>query len=155
MKTPKPRSLAARKSRSRFSTVLLSRTLAPTRAQETPVSLRTSFCGSMTTRAVSLALNSTVMLLVGVPRFARRRPAPRTSARPPGGLLRTHVLAEELPHQPGDGVALGLQGEMAGVEQVVLQRLQVPFVRLGPGGREDLVILAPRDQHRRLVRAEV
>src|SRR5438874_2739256 len=69
--------------------------------------------------------------------------------------LLLHMLAEEVAHQPGDGVTLGLQGEMAGVEQVVLQRLQVALVRLGPGSREDLVVLAPGDEHWRLVRAEV
>ena len=53
MKTPKPCSFAALKSRARFSTVLFSLTLSPTRPQETPFSLRTSFCGSMTTSAVS------------------------------------------------------------------------------------------------------
>ena len=47
-----------------FSTVLFSLTLAPTRPHETPVSLSTSFCGSMTTSAVSLLLNFIVMLLV-------------------------------------------------------------------------------------------
>ena len=36
-----------------------------------------------------------------------------------------HVLAEEFAHQPGDGVALLFQGEVPGVEQVELQRLQV------------------------------
>ena len=37
----------------------------------------------------------------------------------------------------------------------ILQRLQVALVRLGPGGREDLIVLAPGDQHRRLVLAEI
>src|SRR5262245_31921833 len=77
------------------------------------------------------------------------------SACPPGGLLPARVLAEELAHQPSDGIALGLQGEVAGVEQVVRERLQVALVRLGAGGREDLVVLPPGDQHRRLVLAEV
>ena len=53
MKTPKPWSFAAWKSRSMFATVSFSWTLSPTRPQETPCSLRTSFCGSMTTSAVS------------------------------------------------------------------------------------------------------
>src|SRR5215831_3506352 len=70
-------------------------------------------------------------------------------------LLRGHMLAKELSHQLGDLVAVRFQGEVAGVKQVVLQRLQVALVWLGPGGREDLVVLPPRDQHRRLVRAEV
>src|SRR5215510_9626719 len=54
MKTANPPSFAATKSRARFSTVLFSRTLSPTRLHDTPFSLRTSFCGSMTTTAVSL-----------------------------------------------------------------------------------------------------
>src|SRR6478672_11234960 len=36
-----------------------------------------------------------------------------------------------------------------------LQRLQVPLVRLSSGCRENLVVLSPDDQHRRLVLAEV
>src|SRR5215471_2928235 len=58
MKTANPYSFAALKSRVRFSTVLFSLTLAPTRLHETPFSLRTSFCGSMTTSAVSLLSRS-------------------------------------------------------------------------------------------------
>ena len=45
--------------------------------------------------------------------------------------------------------------KMPGVEQVELQRLQIPLVRLGPGGREDRIVLSPRDQHRRLVLPEI
>ena len=44
---------------------------------------------------------------------------------------------------------------MAGVEQVVLDVLEVTPVRVGPGGREDGVVLAPDDEGRRLVLAEV
>ena len=65
------------------------------------------------------------------------------------------VLNEELPHQPGYGVPVGLQGEVPGVEQVVFKRLQVSLVWLGSGGGEDLVVLAPNDQQRRLVLAEI
>src|SRR5262249_13541983 len=53
MNTPKSALLAAVKRRARFSMVLFSLTLSLTRGQETPFSLRTSFCGAMTTRAVS------------------------------------------------------------------------------------------------------
>src|SRR3954463_5732188 len=63
MKTPKPRPFAAWKSRARFSTVRFSLTLSPTSPQETPFSLRTSFCGSMTTNAVSLLWMSNIVLL--------------------------------------------------------------------------------------------
>ena len=73
MNTPKSCSFAAWKSRARFSTVLFSLTLAPTSPQETPFSLRTSFCGSMTTSAVSVLLNSIVMLLVTVGDGARHQ----------------------------------------------------------------------------------
>ena len=44
--------------------MLFSLMLSPTSPQETPFSLRTSFWGSMTTRAVSLLLNSIAMLLI-------------------------------------------------------------------------------------------
>ena len=56
---------------------------------------------------------------------------------------------------PAISSPFGFQGEVAGVEQVKLQRLEVALVRLGPGGRENLVVLAPRDQHRRLVLAKI
>src|SRR5882724_2756761 len=54
---PKPCSFAARKSRARFSTVLFPLTLSPTNPHETPFSLSTTFCGSMTTTAVSFLWN--------------------------------------------------------------------------------------------------
>src|SRR5258708_916585 len=128
-----------------FSMVLFSLTLAPTNGQETPFSLKTSFCGSMTTSAVSCLVIFIVRLLAVavVIRIATLR------------LLFAHVLAEERAHQPGDLVAIRLQGEVAGVEQVVLQRLQVALVRLGPGGWKDLVVLSPGDQHRWLMLAEI
>src|SRR6516162_11013095 len=68
---------------------------------------------------------------------------------------RRDVPAEEVAHEPSDEVPVAFQREVAGVEQVELQRLEVPLVRLGPGRREDLVVPAPRDQHRRLVLPEV
>ena len=79
----------------------------------------------------------------------------RTVWSDPKALSFNHMLPEEVSHQPGDLVAVGFQGEVAGVEQVKFQRLQVALVGLGPGGREDLVVLPPSDQHRRLVFAEV
>src|SRR3954463_2720164 len=45
-----------------FSTVLFSVTLAPTRLHETPFSLNTSFCGSITTSAVAAELTSIPLL---------------------------------------------------------------------------------------------
>jgi hypothetical protein len=50
--------------------------------------------------------------------------------------LFVNVLAEELTHQPCDLVAVRFWGEMAGVEQVEIQRLQVALVWLGPRPRE-------------------
>src|SRR5262249_57740701 len=70
-------------------------------------------------------------------------------------LLLRGALAEKLPHEGCDLVAVRFEGEVAGVEEVVLQRLQVAFVRLGPLRWEDLVVLPPGDEHRGLVRAEV
>src|SRR5262245_52266042 len=60
MNTSYPCCLAARKMRSMFSTVLFSLTLWPTAPHPAPVSLRTSFCGSMKTTAVSFRLNCTM-----------------------------------------------------------------------------------------------
>ena len=60
-------------------------------------------------------------------------------------LLLGHMLAKELSHQLGDLVAVRFQSEVAGIEQVILQRLQVSLVRFGPGSRKDLVVLPPRD----------
>src|SRR5262249_46594597 len=73
----------------------------------------------------------------------------------PGPLLAAGLAAEEVPHESGDLVPVRLQGKVAGVEQVELQGLQVPLVRLGPGRWEDGVVLAPRHERRRLVGAEV
>jgi hypothetical protein len=49
------------------ATVSFSVTLAPVAAQLIPVGLRTSFCGSMNTTAVSVWFHS-----IGVPSFVRR-----------------------------------------------------------------------------------
>src|SRR5262249_60386898 len=68
---------------------------------------------------------------------------------------RGDVPAEEVAHEPSDQVPIAFQREVPGVEQVELQSLEVALVRLRPGGREDLVVLAPGDQHRRLVLSEV
>src|SRR5262245_44151585 len=66
-----------------------------------------------------------------------------------------HVTAEEVAHKPSDPIPFAFQREMAGVEQVELERLEVSLVRLGPGRRKDLVVGAPHNQHRRLVLPEV
>ena len=69
--------------------------------------------------------------------------------------LYLHVLAEERPHQVGNLVAVRFKGKVPGIEKVEFQRLQIALVRLCPGRREDLVVLAPDNQHRRLVLAEI
>src|SRR5262252_9244316 len=56
MKTSYPFSFAALKMRSMFSTVLFSVTLWPTNPHASPLSLSTSFCGSINTTAVSFLL---------------------------------------------------------------------------------------------------
>src|SRR5208337_3546699 len=65
------------------------------------------------------------------------------------------ILTEEVPHQVGDLVAVLLEREVSGVEQVKLQGLQVSLVWLGAGWRKYLIVLSPDDQGRRLVVAEV
>src|SRR5215475_7030024 len=56
MNTSNPFSFAALKMRSMFSTVLFSVTLSPTNGHARPLSLKTSFCGSINTTAVSFLL---------------------------------------------------------------------------------------------------
>src|SRR5262245_17257509 len=68
---------------------------------------------------------------------------------------RGDVPAEEVAHEPSDQVPFAFQREVAGVEQVELDRLEVALVRLGPGRRKDLVVGAPHNQHRRLVLPEI
>src|SRR5215510_12733148 len=62
MKTSYPFCLAALKIRSMFSTVLFSLTLSPTAPHARPLSLKTSFCGSIKTTAVSTLLICIVRL---------------------------------------------------------------------------------------------
>ncbi len=40
---------------------------------------------------------------------------------------------------------------MAGIEQVKLDVFEIPFVRMGPFSREDVIILSPHDERGRLV----
>jgi hypothetical protein len=50
------------------------------------------------------------------------------------------VLAEEVPYQVGDLVAVLIEREMARVEQVESQIRRVFLVRLSAGGGEDLIV---------------
>jgi hypothetical protein len=54
------------------------------------------------------------------------------------------VLAEEVAHEGGNFVAVGFEGEMAGIDEMEIDRLNVAFVWFGAGGREDFVVLAQR-----------
>ena len=65
------------------------------------------------------------------------------------------MFGEEVSHQQRDFVAIRFEGEVACVEQMELPILQVPLVRCCSVGRENLVILAPDDQHGRSMRAEI
>ena len=65
------------------------------------------------------------------------------------------VLAEEVPHQVGYLVAVLLQRKVSGVEQVKIQILQISLIGLSAGRGEDLIVLPPDDEHRRLVLAEI
>src|SRR5215471_458314 len=77
----------------------------------------------------------------------------RTSLRSSTGSL--DLLIEKVLDVTGDRVAIFFQREVAGVEQVKLDVLQVAFVRLGSFSREDRIVLTPHDQCRRLVLTEV
>src|SRR5262245_8434379 len=70
-------------------------------------------------------------------------------------LPRGDVPAEKVAHEPSNQVPLAFQREVPRVPQVILQRLEVSLVRLGPGRRKNLVVPAPHNQHRRLVLPEV
>src|SRR5262245_6031763 len=65
------------------------------------------------------------------------------------------ALTEEVPHQVGYLIALLLEREVSGVEQVKLQIRQIVLICLSAGSGEDLIVLSPDDERRRLVRAKV
>ena len=65
------------------------------------------------------------------------------------------MLTEEFPHQPGDRRSLFFQGKMSCIKQMELQLVQIPFVGIRSGSRENLVVLAPDDQCRRLILSQI
>ena len=65
------------------------------------------------------------------------------------------MRSQELSHETGDLIAVFFQGEVSGVEQMKLQILQIFLVCLGAGSGEDLIVLSPDDEPRRLVLTEV
>src|SRR5512134_137145 len=75
--------------------------------------------------------------------------SPRTGRSAPD------LSIKEVPNQGEGLIGLVLQQEMSGVEEVKLDLLQVPLIGMRAIRREDLVVLAPHNQRRRLMRAEI
>lgn len=65
------------------------------------------------------------------------------------------LFGEEAADQAGDLAAFFFEREVAGVDEVKLQILQVAAIGLRAFGREDNVVLAPDDEGGRLVPAEI
>ena len=65
------------------------------------------------------------------------------------------LLAKEASNERGDLGSIFFESKMARVEEVELQVFEVTLVRMRPSSRKDRVILAPDDQRRWLVLAEV
>lgn len=57
--------------------------------------------------------------------------------------------------QAGNLVAVGLQGKMSSVEKMEVDVFDVTTIGFRTCGWEDLIVLAPHDEHGRLVLAEV
>src|SRR6267378_8363890 len=69
-------------------------------------------------------------------------------------LISAQPFVEEIADQGDHLVGLVLQGEVAGVEEMKFHVREVTLVWMGAIDREDLVVLAPDDQRRRLAFAE-
>ena len=59
------------------------------------------------------------------------------------------MLREEVAHGCTDLVGVGLQGEVATIDETYLSVRDVPFEGLGARGDEERIVLAPDRQHRR------
>jgi hypothetical protein len=68
---------------------------------------------------------------------------------------RLQIAIEEFANQLRDLVAMRLQGEVAGIEEMYLCMWNVELVRRGTGCHEDGVVLALHDQRRGLVFTEI
>jgi hypothetical protein len=66
-----------------------------------------------------------------------------------------HAAAEEVADQGGDLLAMCLQGEMPGVEQMEFRIGQIAFEGFRSGRPEDLVVATPGQQGGRLMGTEV
>ena len=69
--------------------------------------------------------------------------------------LSGQLLAKEVSDQRGDHRSVFFQGEVARIEQMELQVLEVTLVGIRSRSREDRIVLAPDDQRGRLVLAEI
>src|SRR5580692_10821686 len=90
-----------------------------------------------------------------VPIIFSRAPIMRSSRLGLGWVPRGDVPTQEVSHEPSNLVPVTLEREVASIKEMELHRLEVSLVRLGPGCRKDLVVLAPHDERGRLVLPEV
>src|SRR5262249_62215801 len=87
----------------------------------------------------------------------RYHPSARRVVQPAAPLRNEdrNPSGKKIADQRDDLVGLVLQREMAGVEEVELGVAKVALVRVRTVGGEDRVVLAPDDQRRRPVLAEI
>jgi hypothetical protein len=65
------------------------------------------------------------------------------------------LFAKEVANVLRDHITVFFQREVASVEQVKLEILQVTLVRMGSLSRKNVIVLAPNDQRRRLMLTQV
>ena len=65
------------------------------------------------------------------------------------------VLVQKAAHMTGYHISIFFQREVAGVQQVELQILKVPLVRMRTVSRKDVVVFSPNDESWRLIFAEI
>ena len=76
------------------------------------------------------------------------------TSRDPSGVC-LHLPIQERPHELGDHLTILFEREVPGIQDVKLEILEIAFVRIRSLGREDRIVLAPHDQGRGLMLAEV
>ena len=62
---------------------------------------------------------------------------------PPVSLARHHVRRQKAPDVAGNYLAVLFQGKMPRIQEVELDGLEVPLVRVGAFGGEDVIVFAP------------
>src|SRR5262249_28921943 len=161
MRTSYPCCFAAWRMRSMFSTVLFSLTLWPTAAHAAPFSLRTSFCGSMKTTAVSFRLScmmcsSRLSCRMGSSlskaEAAVRRACREGTARPghASGLqklqqIAVHLVLVRRTH--------AVRGALVDLERSALD--QLGRAHRGRSDRDDLVVVPVQDERRHVELPEI